>query len=93
GASLALAADEPALTEAYGYFKEEAQIVDPDYTPETVNTDGWLATQKAWLALFTTITVMKCFLHAFLKIRNRTKKRYQAHYVDRLKGLAEEWFD
>ncbi|MCP4128399.1 MAG: hypothetical protein GY753_15260, partial [Gammaproteobacteria bacterium] len=40
GASLALAADEPALTEAYGYFKEEAQIVDPDYTPETVNTDG-----------------------------------------------------
>ena len=80
GASLALSADERALTDAYGCFKEEAQGIDPDYTPETVNTDGWLPTQKAWQSLFTTITVIQCFLHAFLKIRNRTKKRYKALY-------------
>ncbi len=48
GAALALTADEAALTAAYGHFKDEAQHVDPDYTPQTVNTDGWSATQKSW---------------------------------------------
>lgn len=74
GASLTLNADEPALTEAYGYFKQEAQTLAPDYAPQTVNTDGWLATQKAWQALFVTIILMECFLHAFLKIRDRCKR-------------------
>ena len=82
GASLALAADEEALTHAYGYFKEEAHNVNPDYQPQTVNTDGWLATQKAWQTLFPSITVIQCFLHAFLKIRDRTKRRFKALYAD-----------
>lgn len=82
GASLSLSADELALTEAYGYFRDEAQLVDPDYSPQTVNTDGWLPTQKAWQALFTTITIIQCFLHAFLKIRDRTKKRYKTLYAE-----------
>jgi hypothetical protein len=82
GASLALAADEEALTAAYGHFKEEAQTVNPDYQPQTVNTDGWLATQKAWSALFASITVIQCFLHAFLKIRDRTKRRFKELYAD-----------
>jgi hypothetical protein len=82
GASLALAADEAALKDAYGYFKAEAQLLDPKYSPQTVNTDGWLPTQKAWLALFSTITVIQCFLHAFLKIRARTKKRFKSIFAD-----------
>jgi hypothetical protein len=73
GASVALNADEDALTQAYGYFKQEAQTLAPDYTPQTVNTDGWLATQKAWQALFVSIIIIECFLHAFLKIRDRCK--------------------
>ena len=73
GASLALTADEEHLTEAYGHFKQEAQRLDPDYQPETVNTDGWSATQLAWKALFPTITTILCFLHAFLSIRTRGK--------------------
>ena len=81
GAALALTADEAALTAAYGHFKDEAQHVDPDYTPQTVNTDGWSATQKSWQALFKTITVIQCFLHAFLKIRNCSKKRCQSLYA------------
>ena len=78
GASVALKADETALTEAYGQFKQEAQNVNPDYKPQTVNTDGWTATQKAWRTLFATITIIECFLHAFLKIRDRCKKRWQS---------------
>jgi hypothetical protein len=50
--------------------------VDADYAPETVNTDGWQATQNAWKALFTQMTVVLCFLHAFLKIRDRAKKAF-----------------
>lgn len=82
GASVALNADEMALIEAYGQFKQEAHNLDPDYQPQTVNTDGWIATQKAWRALFVTITIIECFLHAFLKIRDRCKKRWQSLWPD-----------
>jgi hypothetical protein len=73
GASVALGADTPQLTEAYQRFKNEALQLNPDYKPETVNTDGWGATQKAWLSLFPLIVLIECFLHAFIKIRSRGK--------------------
>jgi hypothetical protein len=78
GASLALNADEEALTEAYAQFRQEAHHLAPNYAPKTVNTDGWKATQNAWRALFTTIVIIECFLHAFLKIRDRCKKRFKS---------------
>jgi len=74
GASVAPSASQPDLTRAYGIFASEAQTVDDDYAPQTVNTDGWQATQGAWQALFPKITVILCFLHAFLKIRDRATK-------------------
>jgi hypothetical protein len=74
GASLALVADTDNLREAYGHFKTEAQQINPDYAPETVNTDGWSPTQRAWLSLFTLIVVIECFLHAYLKIRARCRR-------------------
>ena len=74
GASISKSAGQADLTEAYGVFAEEAQAVDPDYAPETVNTDGWQPTQGAWKALFENVTLILCFLHAFLKIRDRTTK-------------------
>ena len=52
----------------------------PAYAPKTVNTDGWQATQNAWLALFPAITIIQCFLHAFIKIRACSKKRMKALY-------------
>ena len=73
GASVALNADEENLTEAYRHFKEEAQTVKANYAPETVNTDGWSATQRAWLNLFPLVVLIECFLHAFIKIRERGK--------------------
>jgi hypothetical protein len=81
GASVALQADEKDLTEAYQQFKTEAQNVNPDYQPATVNTDGWAATQLAWRNLFAKVVLIACFLHAFLKIRDRCK-RMQAHFSD-----------
>jgi hypothetical protein len=71
GASVSDSASEAALTDAYGVFAEEARELDPAYAPETVNTDGWAATQGAWQCLFPRITVILCFLHAVLKIRDR----------------------
>lgn len=80
GASLALDAGEIALTEAYSTFEEEAHHIAPDYAPKTVNTDGWQATQNVWLALFPAITIIQCFLHAFIKIRACSKKRLKTLY-------------
>jgi hypothetical protein len=62
------------LTKGYAHFKEEAVNLKPDYQPETVNTDGWECTQRAWKALFPGITVILCFLHAFLSIKDRCKR-------------------
>ena len=71
GMALAITAGTDDLTEAYGVFRDEARRLDPEYRPETVNTDGWPATQAAWRALFKGVTVILCFLHAFLKVRER----------------------
>jgi hypothetical protein len=74
GVSVALKADEAELTTAYGVFQQEAQQLRPAYTPTTVNTDGWAATKLAWQTLFPTVVLIACFLHAFLKIRDRSRR-------------------
>ena len=73
GAEVVDAADAPTLTEAYRVFQEEAWDVDPQYAPQTVSTDGWKSTQAAWKELFPTIIIVLCYLHAWLKIRDRAK--------------------
>jgi len=70
GAEMTESVSEDSLTQAYGVFAHEAHSVKDDYN--TVNTDGWTATQNAWK--FPQITVILCFLHAFIKIRDRATK-------------------
>ncbi|HNT74455.1 MAG TPA: hypothetical protein PKH77_05485 [Anaerolineae bacterium] len=81
GASVSRTADTDGLPEGYGHFKAEAQDLPPDYTPASVNVDGWDATQAAWQALFATLTFIRCFLHAFLKIRD-CGKRLKTQFTD-----------
>ena len=66
--------EEEKLREAYEEFKEEAQEVNAEYEPETVNTDGFGSTIKAWKSLFVKVVLIRCFLHGFLKIRNRARR-------------------
>lgn len=79
GVALTDTADEEHLTDAYGQFAREARAVRADYAPKTVNTDGWFATRNAFLALFSTIVSILCFLHGFLKIRDRCRQARQLH--------------
>jgi len=79
GIALTESADDEHLSDAYGTFAAEARQVDPQYAPQTVNTDGWKATQNAWQVLFPALTVILCFLHGFLKIRNRCRKALALH--------------
>jgi hypothetical protein len=65
--------DTEALTKGYAAFKAEAAAAFPDYQPQSVNVDGWDATQNAWLSLFPTIIVMRCFLHLVLGIQQRCR--------------------
>ena len=91
GAAMCTGAGTSELSSGYGVFAKEARNVDPDYAPQSVNTDGWEATQKAWQALFPLITVILCFLHAFIKIRERCKIRGRAvsrHWRSSLGGLS-----
>ena len=73
-------ADEMALRQAYGVFKAEALDLSADYQPNTANTDGWWATQNAWKWLYPKITIIECFLHAFLKVRDRATKKLQDYF-------------
>jgi hypothetical protein len=80
GVSVAESAGTDDLAAAYGVFRDEALNVDPDYAPQTVNTDGWKGTQAAWRILFPTIVILRCFLHAWLKIRDRGKNLKQTFH-------------
>jgi hypothetical protein len=73
GSELCESASGNDLQQGYEVFKNEALEVDAHYQPETVNIDGWNGTQYAWAALFPTIVILRCFLHAWLKIRERGK--------------------
>jgi hypothetical protein len=81
GAEPAEAAGADDLKAAYAVFKGEARNVTPSYAPETVSTDGWKGTQAAWKALFPRVVILLCFLHGWLKVRDRAKH---------LKGLFAE---
>ena len=73
GAEPAAAAGTDELKAAYEVFKDEARDVAPEYAPKTVSTDGWKGTQAAWKALFPKVILLLCFLHAWLKIRDRAQ--------------------
>jgi hypothetical protein len=73
GAAVTLTVQTDELEEAYGEFKREALRLNPAYIPKTLNLDGWRQTKAAWLQLFPTLIIIRCFLHAFLHIRDRCK--------------------
>lgn len=85
GAEPAKAAGTDELKAAYAVFKEEARDVTPDYAPKTVNTDGWKSTQAAWRALFQRVVILLCFLHGWLKIRDRAK-----HLKDQFEEVSRQ---
>ncbi len=55
-------------------FTFVAIALNPDYQPQTVNTDGWDHTQAAWQTLFPGITIVLCFLHVVLDIQQRCRR-------------------
>ena len=74
GVSISKKADEKSLTQAYSVFKDEAGQLDPNYSPKTVNVDGWQATINAWLNLFLQVFIISCFFHVFLSLKQKTTK-------------------
>ena len=73
GAEVVESSGEADLKKGYRVFRDEARNLDPDYSPDTVNTDGWDATQAVWKTLFPLILLLPCFLHFVLKIKNRCR--------------------
>lgn len=88
GAAVAETPGTDDLTAAYAVFRDEARDVQPDYVPESVNTDGWKGTKAAWKCLFPTILIIQCFLHGWLKIRDRAK-----HLKDTFAEISERVWD
>ena len=74
GAEVVESAGTEDLKKGYGVFKQEATNLKEDYHPQTVTTDKWEPTRNAWKALFPLAKFILCFLHAFLKIKDRCKR-------------------
>lgn len=68
GVDVVESADTQALVKGYERFRAEARSLNPDYQPETVNTDGWEHTQTASRTLFPNIQIVLCFLPVILDI-------------------------
>lgn len=73
GAEVCMSPSTDDLKKTYGVFREEALAVEPQYAPSTVNTDGWSGTIGAWGVLFANLVLIRCFLHAWLRIQERSK--------------------
>ncbi|HXH13347.1 MAG TPA: hypothetical protein VNP04_26665, partial [Alphaproteobacteria bacterium] len=85
GLSVVPKADRENLEAGYGQFAAEAAQVFPAYEPRSVCTDGWKATRQAWRRLFPSITLVLCFLHSILKIKERCTG------LDRHQVLDQAW--
>jgi len=88
GAAVAETPGTDDLTTAYAVFRDEARNVQPGYAPKSVNTDGWKGTKAAWRSLFQGILIVQCFLHGWLKIRDRAK-----HLKDTFGEISERVWD
>ena len=86
GSCLSPTAGYEDLQAAYGDFEQEMSNHAPDYYPETVTTDGWEATRRAWETLFPGITWILCFLHEVIKVRDwcRSKPDLRTCLTDKL---------
>ena len=81
GVAVKKSAGQVDLEAGYGIFKKEAQDLKPDYCPETVNTDGWLATTNAFKSLFPGIALIACFLHLYIAVRDRSRKKFKDAFL------------
>lgn len=75
GAELSPSASTKDLQAAYGVFAQETAQLNHQYQPQTVNTDGWDATQAAWNNLFPDVSLILCFLHTVLAIGKRCRSQ------------------
>jgi hypothetical protein len=83
GISVAQEATSDGLEAAYGEFVAEATAVFADYQARSVCTDGFTATREAWRRLFPQLTLVLCFLHSILKIKERCRGALRRQVLDR----------
>ena len=83
GISMAAEATSDSLQAAYGEFVAEAREVFVPYQVRSVCTDGFQATREAWRRLFPQLTLVLCYLHSILKIKERCRGALRRQVLDR----------
>lgn len=80
GASVSTSIDYEHLVQSYGVFKDELLSILPDYTIQSINTDGFRSTCKTAEFLFPKAQILRCFLHGFIKIKSCGTKAYDLYF-------------
>ena len=83
GVSVVEAADTVTVERGDGACAKEAKALAPDYQARSVCTDGWEATRQAWRGLFPKITLVRCFLHAILKMKKHGAGQLRHQVLDK----------
>lgn len=81
GAEVCKDANEESLKPGYEVFAKESRNIDPEYAPISANIDGWNATTNVLQEIFPSISLIYCFLHGFIKIRDRCRKSEIYHLI------------
>ncbi|MCI5136886.1 MAG: hypothetical protein D3922_00380 [Candidatus Electrothrix sp. AR1] len=89
GAAVAENAGNVALLRRYDVFRRKVLDLDPSYSPETVNIDGWAATRNAFRHLFPTICILCCFLHIYITMRDGSQKKHSDVFLRAVSALWE----
>jgi len=89
GATVVRTADASNLTTGYQEFADEARQLDAAYQPTSVCTDGFHATRKAWRTLFPSVSLVLCFLHSVIKLRDRCRQKVRTEVLDRVWRIYE----
>ena len=69
GVSVVEAAETATVARGGRACAKEAQALMPASQARSVCPEGWAATRQAWHRLWPTITLVRCVLHAILKMK------------------------
>ena len=83
GVSVVEAAATGTVEQGYGACAKAAKALAPDSQARSVCPDGWEATRQAWRGLFPTMKVVRCLLHAILKMKKSGAGQWRHRVLDR----------
>jgi len=80
GAGVCKSVSYESIKAIYQIYMDECKYLNETYCPKSINTDGFGSTVKSATNMCPQATIIRCFLHGFLKIRTQATKKYLDYF-------------